>query len=612
MIRFTNVTYKNFLGSGDIETTIGLDDSRTTILIGKSGAGKSTLLDAISFALYNKPFRNINKKFLVNSVNGKDCSVTITFQIGSKTYKVVRGIKPNVFEIWENGGLINQEAAVKDYQLFLEKNILQINHKAFVQIVVLGASNFTPFMQLTPSDRRLIIEELLDIQIFSAMSQLHKVKMSTTKTEISHVERQIELLQEKIHYQKKHIETLSNGHKQKIEEKNKQIEEQKKSIENKKEEIKQREVSIKETQEGFDKIHQLKEELAKAVLAIQDVDDEIVKCDKILRETSKIEGQLEIQRKGHKKHLDFYEKNHTCPTCTQEIELNFKTKIIEENLSSLADLEAQEKILQEKKKEFENKKTELSESQKKKKTITTEINNTEKKLLMMEKDVEKQNSFVDRLKEEIEYITNQIAKIKEEIKELNVEPETGEEVEKLKKYESQLDEFEKQKKELYIQKEVQENAALVLKDTGVKSRIISEYIPIINKSVNHFLQSMSFSITFMLDENFDELIRTRGRDAFKYENFSEGERQRLDLAILFTWRLVAKGKNSINTNLLVMDEVVDSYLDTAATENVLSIFNTELFAGTNIFVISHKESITDLFDRTIKFQKIQGFSRVVE
>lgn len=570
MIIFKTIRWKNLLSTGNNFTEIKLNEKHSTILLGQSGSGKSTLLDAIAFSLFNRPFRNINKNQLVNMVNGKNCLVEVEFSIGSQNYMVRRGIKPTVFEIYCDDVLVNQDSHSKDYQQYLERNILKFNFKAFTQIIVLGASNFTPFMQLKPADRRVIIEGLLDIEIFSVMNTLLKQRASSLKQSINDNEFASSIVKEKISIQEKYISDISKDKEEKIKENLASIEKHKTDIQKIRVDNDQHRASIVALQEKIDF-----------------KDDLLMQIDKIRDIKSKLDSNV----KKTKREITFYEENHSCPTCSQDIpdsfklvEIEKKTNKITEWQTGLADAEtALSRFI-----------TRMEEV----KSIEDEIDKINYQIGKNESVISGINQFIKKLAQETLDLKEQQATPKDKNEELQRLTEDG------LRLESEREQFS-------IQKNVQDLATMLLKDNGVKARIIKQYLPLINKHTNVFLNAMNFFVSFHIDEEFNEMIKSRGRDDFSYENFSEGEKQRIDLALLFTWRTIAKMKNSVNTNLLIMDEVLDSYLDTSATENVLALLNSDMFRDTNIFVISHKETISDKFQKTIRFTKNKNFSSLV-
>ena len=568
MILFSKVRYKNFLSTGNYFTEINLNTNATTLVIGENGAGKSTFLDAITFGLFGKPFRSVNKPQLVNSINDRDCVVEVEFSISSKKYKIIRGIKPNLFEIYCDGELLNQDAKAKDYQDQLEKLILKMNYKSFTQIVILGSTNFTPFMQLSAADRRSVIEDLLDIQIFSAMNVVVKHKLNTYKSEATQLKIQIDATKGKIELHKKHLDELKKNTKEIVEAKKQEFEENSKTLQQLQVELTQKEKQIDD-------------------LIFLTADEEFTtkRFNKLNQLEAKIDGNIQKLERD----IEFYSVNSTCPTCDQVI--NNK----EEKVHSCT-----------------NKITELNEGLTKLKeesdAVLQRINTiktTQKELKVLEQDLV-------RITTHRKQVRSYIAKIQEEIDVIESKPAMSDEFKAQSK--TLLNELQAYNDKRKAASEAITNydiIAQLLKDGGIKSKIIKQYIPIINKLVNKYLASMDFFVNFNLDEEFKESIKSRHRDDFSYENFSEGEKKRIDLALLFTWRAVAKLKNSANTNLLIFDEVFDGSLDTNGTEEFLKLINM-FNDGTNIFVISHRgDVLADKFKHTIKFAKIKNFSQMV-
>ena len=570
MIKFQTIRWKNLLSTGNSFTEIKLDKSTNTLIVGSNGAGKSTILDALCFGLFGKPFRKINKPNLVNSINNSNTVVEVEFSIGKKNYKVIRGIKPNVFEILCNGTLVNQDAKSKDYQDFLEKTILKFNYKSFTQIVILGSASFVPFMQLSPADRRTIIEELLDIQIFTSMNGLIKERMAGIKEESSKNKYAMELASEKIKMQKQNIDE----HKKNNED----------EIEKKKSEIVTNEEYIVKINKDIGLIQKHIDALTKK---IQDKSSIESKSKKLVQ----LEAKLETNIKKVEKDIAFYHDNDNCPTCKQTIDGDFKQIQVTESESKAS---LQKKALKELNSEYEKMQTRLNQIVEVSKHIT-EHNN----------EIVKHNSTLTS-------INSYVAKLNKEIVELsNKKQNLTEENHKLKELKTELASLIKTQEELSIEKHYHEYAASLLKDNGIKTRIIKQYLPIINKLVNKYLKAMDFFVNFNLNENFEETIKSRYRDEFSYSNFSEGEKMRIDLALLFTWRQVAKMKNSTNTNLLILDEVFDSSLDTVGTDEFLKLIH-EMGTDTNIFVISHKgDQLFEKFRSIIKFRKVNNFSQVI-
>jgi DNA repair exonuclease SbcCD ATPase subunit len=570
MINFQCVRYKNFLSSGDNFTEIPLNIHKHTLVIGQNGSGKSTLLDAISFALFGKAHRNINKPQLVNSVNAKKCLVEVEFTIGSKSYKVVRGIKPGKFEIYVDGTLLNQNSHAKEYQKILESNILKLNHQTFHQVVVLGSSSFTPFMQLGAWHRRQVIEDLLDINVFTKMNILLKEKNGVLREKINQVSHAIEINETKIEAQKKYIRDvakLNNDSK-------KQFEDQ---IEKKKMEIKKLQGENKDLSVAHETLTQgLAESMSAARNLVFDLKAQ--------------ESEVKTHITNLVKDAKFYENHSNCPTCEQDIDEELKERKLEEAKVKAGELQHN-----------------LAE-------VTTKQGVAEQDLEEWEaqaREATKLNHKQFDNNERIEHVEIEIESLEWEIEFLT---EKGSDLAKANDdYDALMKEFH----ELVGQKATHNdqyayNTVILemLKDTGIKTKIIKQYLPAINKLVNQFLQILDFYVHFNLDESFNETIRSRHRDAFSYDSFSEGEKQRIDLALLFTWRQIAKMKNSIATNLLILDETFDSSLDEAGIENLMKILHT-LGEDTNVFVISHKGEVLDgKFEAKIEFEKHKNFSRM--
>ncbi len=570
MIIFKKISWKNFLSTGNTPTVIELDKCSTTILVGESGSGKSTLLDAITFGLFNKPFRNIIKNNMINSINQKDCLVEVEFDIGSKEYLVRRGIKPNIFEIYCDGELINQDSSARDYQIYLEKQILKFNCRSFTQIIVLGASNFTPFMLLKPVDRRLIIEELLDIQIFSVMNTLLKQAMANNKTAIHENENLISLMVEKIKVHEKYIGDLEKDNQEHIHDAENKIAGNHQQISRIESEIEEIKLKISEQKE---------------LVAFE------IEVNAKLKQLLELESKLENKSRKEKKEIEFYKKNDDCPTCKQHLDDLFKNSEIEKKTQLLEEIESGMLKI-----------TENVQRLEEKKLVANQIN---KKIESFEVDIAKKNSSIMAIKTFIRKLEREVDDLKKP------KNKVAEEMDVLSGFKSEIDNLERQKEQLIKERNLQDLANALLKDTGVKARIIKQYLPLINKYTNKYLNDMSFFVTFSMNENFEEAIKARGRDDYSYGNFSDGEKQRLDLALLFTWREIAKVKNSINTNLLILDEIADSYLDLESTENILQLLTSDIFRGMNIIVISHKNTIADKFQRVLRFKKEKNFSRIL-
>jgi DNA repair exonuclease SbcCD ATPase subunit len=568
VINFSVVRYKNFLSTGNLFTEIPLIENPTTLIVGENGAGKSTFLDAITFALFGKPFRNINKPQLINSINEKDCVVEIEFTIGKKSYKIIRGIKPNIFEIHCDGDLLNQDAKSKDYQDHLEKNILKMNYKSFTQIVILGSTNFTPFMQLSAADRRTVIEDLLDIQIFSAMNQVVKSKIHLYKDEAAQLKIQIDNTKDKIELHKKHLEELKKNSKE--------------IVDAKKTEVKENTASLSEFENEATDIETKIENLS---IEVSEDDTVTKKFNKLNQLEAKIEGNIQKLEKD----IEFYSVNSTCPTCDQAINnkeekvhtCNTKISELNEGLNKLK--EESDAVLH---------------------RINT-IKTTQKQLKLLEQDLVRINTSRKQVR-------NYITKLEKEIEEIESKPAMSDQFKAQSKILlNDLQAFNEKRKTVSEQLQNYDIVAQLLKDGGIKSKIIKQYVPVINKLVNKYLAAMDFFVNFNIDEEFKETIKSRHRDDFSYENFSEGEKKRIDLALLFTWRSVAKLKNSVNTNLLIFDEVFDGSLDINGTEEFMKLINM-MNEGTNIFVITHKsDQMVDKFKNTIRFAKVKNFSQMV-
>ena len=570
MIIFKKVRWTNFLSTGNNPVEILLDKSTTSLIIGENGSGKSTILDALCFALYGKPFRNINKPQLVNSTNERGTLVELEFSIGNNFYQVSRGIKPNIFEIKCNQKLINQDSHSRDYQEYLEKTILQFNYKSFTQVVILGSASFTPFMQLKLTDRRTIIESLLDIQIFSLMNNLLKERVSENKNEIDGLAIQKDKVNHQIDVQNEYITSLEKDNQKLIEENQKKIDDSNIQIEtyNKDNEIIQQSTnSLIESVKDSNKINTRKKKLD------------------ILKE----KVQDSIQSKEHEIH--FYEENTDCPTCKQSIDELFRSE------------------------QIKTKKNKVDDQQSGLKELITELETTQIKIDEISIQLEQISEFQSKISKNtnsILGIQKYIEKIKVELSKLSLTGNIKEQRKKLADYQNNLNKYEEEVKGLFTVKEIHEVATSLLKDGGIKSRIIKTYLPIINTYIQRNLTALDFYVSFNLDENFNETIKSRFRDDFTYSSFSEGEKMRIDLALLFAWRQVAKIKNSMNTNLLILDEVFDSSLDAAGTDEFLKLING-LDKNINTFVISHKgESLYEKFKHMIKFEKKNYFSRIVD
>ena len=570
MILFRYVRWKNLLSTGNYFTEINLSGNTNTLVVGENGSGKSTMLDALCFALFGKPFRDINKPQLLNSINNKDCVVEVEFDTGNKAYKIIRGIKPNVFEIYCNGELVNQDAAVRDYQEYLEKFILKLNYKSFTQIVILGSASFTPFMQLKSADRREIIEDLLDIQIFSTMNSLVKDRLSNNKDLIAHKKHEIDLATQKYDMQKKHIDELKQNNEDKVKEYETEI------------------------QCNSDTVSSLLANVTILTTEVETLQNSVavkIETEAKVKTITKLESQIESNLSKFRKDIGFFQSHDNCPTCRQTIAMEFKEEELT-NLSTkvtecehgLTQLEQKLNAEQEKLNDIAEKQKELQRKQVEIATINTTITET--------------NKMVSRLQKLVEELKNSKTVSDKEEQELNV-------------IKGELTELKDNLRVLIDERTYYEVAGNLLKDTGIKTKIVKQYLPVINKLVNKYLASLDFFVNFNLDESFKETIKSRHRDEFTYNNFSEGEKQRIDMALMLTWRAVAKLKNSSNTNLLILDETFDSSLDANGTEELMKILH--MLEGVNLFVISHKGDILqDKFANVIRFAKEKNFSRIMK
>lgn len=567
MITFHSLRYRNFLSTGDNFTELNLMETPTTLVVGQNGSGKSTMLDALSFVLFGKAHRNINKAQLINSVNNKGTVVEVEFTVAGSTYKIVRGLKPAKFEIWQGDTMINQDSHAKEYQKILEQNILKLNHKTFHQIVVLGSSSFIPFMQLPASTRREVIEDLLDINVFSKMNTILKEKTSLLKESISGNNHELQLVQTRIDSQKRHLCELTK-------------------------------ISESAKQDKLNLIREEETELARLNTQVISWEDSVLSdlqtrqsaLDTKINEIGKYVFQFNSKQKASNKEILFYEDNEDCPTCQQAIESSFRMDKVQNAKDKWDELE-------EARQQCEHQIGKLTD---------------DKQILQTSIDTEiEQRNKINTIKEKITWTQRRIVTLQSELSQL----ETG--VHSLSEARDTLSSEENKKSvltderlELAEQREYNNVITELLKDTGIKTKIIKQYLPVINQLTNQYLQVLDFYVHFDLDEAFKETIRSRHRDAFSYDSFSEGEKQRIDLALLFTWRQVAKMKNSIATNLLILDETFDSSLDADGVENLLKILDT-IDNDTNVFIISHKGELLDnKFDRKIEFIKHKNFSKV--
>jgi DNA repair exonuclease SbcCD ATPase subunit len=567
MIVFKSVQWKNFLSTGNSPNKVLLNKSQTTLIIGKNGEGKSTILDALCFSLFGKPFRNINKGQLVNSINGKGCSVEVEFDINGKEYKIVRGIKPNVFEIWQDGEMINQDAASRDYQKILEQQILKLNYKTFTQVVILGSASFVPFMQLPTTQRREVIEDILDIRIFSTMNSLLKEKVQETKDAIAKVENEISTAKTKVDAQTQLIKTINEAKTSAIETIATKIAANNTEIQSAEGEI---ELILSE-------INTLKASINDKETITEDIDKAKSIRSKLLQKIETCEHNTE-----------FFSEHDVCPSCNQDIAEEYKQTIVQ-------DLN----------KKLEDNNSKIGELE----TVLTKLNSQLSKITEIQSQITDKNIELSTRNSTITLLNKQIKEMQVEIESAKTDTTNiDEEKAKLKELATEAITKIHTKTTLQEQRNLEEVANILLKDTGIKTAIIREYLPIMNKLINKYLQAMDAYIHFELDEAFNESVKSRFRDDFTYASFSEGEKMRIDLAILFTWRQIAKMKNSVNTNLLLLDEIFDSSLDTAGTDYFLNLMN-QFGENTNIFVISHKgDQLFDKFRSVIRFEKRNDFS----
>ena len=570
MIIFRAVRWKNLLSTGNYFTEIKLDSNANTLVVGENGSGKSTMLDALCFGLFGKAFRNVNKPQLINSINGKDCVVEIELDCNNKSYKIIRGIKPNVFEIYQNGDLLNQDAAIRDYQEYLEKFILKMNYKSFTQIVILGSASFVPFMQLSTSDRRNIIEDLLDIQIFSTMNSLVKDKLSTNKDATGTKKYDIDLTKQKYDLEKKHVDELKQNNDEKVKEYESEI------------------LSSNQT------IQALHAEIANASGQVEVYSTDVAlqtETESKVKKLGKLESQIESNLSKFQKDISFFQHNDDCPTCRQSIATEFKEGQIQSLQTKTTQCEVGLKDLEAKLLDEQAKLNKIAETQKAIQKLQIQIATKNTSILEV-------NKYIVKIDKEI--LALKATKGSTQLQETQ-----------LLELANQLTQLESDLKLLIEEKTYYETATSLLRDTGIKTKIIKQYLPIINKLVNKYLSSLDFFVNFNLDESFKETIKSRHRDDFSYHNFSEGEKQRIDMALMLTWRAVAKLKNSSNTNLLILDETFDSSLDTTGTEELMKILH--MLEGVNLFVISHKGDILqDKFLNVIRFGKEKNFSRILK
>ncbi len=568
MITFEKIRWKNFLSTGNHYTNIQFNNHATTLIVGTNGAGKSTVLDALTFSLFGKPFRKINKGQLINSSNEKDCKVEVDFSIGDIEWKVVRGIKPNTFEIWKDGNCLDQFSNANDQQKWLEQNVLKMNYKSFTQIVILGSTNFVPFMQLTATHRREVIEDLLDIKIFSSMNNLIRDKIKLVRDEIRTLDLKKESLNDKVEMQTNWIKELESQSKGRIEDNQKKI------------------TTLFSESDNYLSVN---EQLENDVSDLTKQQEEVTGATEKLRELGNLKGKISNKVATITKEHKFFTKNTVCPTCTQTINEDFRINKINDAQTKAKELQSGYKELEQAIKEEEEREHHFT-------TLSKEITN-------LTHGISKNNTRISGCQRQIRDLESEIQTLTDQLANRNTEHE------KLESFQIKLAEtYEALASEKETIQYHNFNYGL-LKDGGVKSKIIKKYLPLINQQVNRYLQMMDFYINFTLDEEFNETIQSPIHDNFSYCSFSEGEKMRIDLALLFTWREVARFKNSVNTNLLIMDEVFDSSLDGFGTEEFLKIIRF-VIKDANVFVISHKTGMDDRFDSVLRFEKVKGFSRL--
>ena len=570
MIIFKTLEWKNFLSTGNSPNKIFLNKSQSTLVIGRNGEGKSTMLDALTFALFGKPFRNINKPQLINSINGKNCVVEIEFDIGTNEYKVIRGMKPNVFEIWLNGTKVNQDAAAKDYQNTLEQQILRLNYKTFTQVVILGSASFVPFMQLPAWQRREVIEDILDIRIFSTMNTILKERINENKDELTAIDNKITIAKNNVEVQKKLIGTLVSSKKEQVDQIRKQISDN------------EAEMSANNARWEV-----LNDQMTQIMIDAENAKE----LEQLINAAVKAKSKFVHTKEQTEENLAFFTGNEVCPSCSQGIPHEHKTDIITRLTQDISEIDSNLVILEDAYDKLIERQKNLDKVNKELLALNVQCNAAHSANVMLSKQNKKLESDIESMKQDTTNIDEEKKKLKDIADEALV--------------------LIDKKNQLYQEKQIHEVSAILLKDTGIKTAIIKEYLPVMNKFINGYLTAMDFYVHFELDEAFNEVIKSRFRDEFTYASFSEGEKMRIDLAILFTWRQIAKMKNSVNTNLLILDEIFDSSLDNSGTDYFLSVMNA-LGDKSNVFVISHKgDQLFDKFHSAIRFEKKNDFSTIV-
>ena len=569
MIIFQTLSWKNFLSTGNYKTTVDFTRHDNSLISGENGAGKSTMLDALTFALFGKSFRGINLTQLPNSINEKDCEVEITFSIGNENYKVFRSLKPKKFEIYKNGELLDQDAKARDYQKILEEQILKMSYKSFCQVVILGSSNYVPFMQLSASDRRLVVENLLDIDVFSVMNTLVRARLQMTKEYVKDIDTKIEIAKSKVDEKQKLIQTLEKKSSDSVEKYQLEVEESQNQIKELEKDVKQQQKVVD------DLLNQIKDSDSVPTLLLQMESDF---------------KQLQSEIKSIEKTVKFYEENDICPSCKQDIQEHHKKCVFEENEKKHRSLSTSAESVAENIESVEKRLSDIN-------AILGSVNNFERQIAGKQNQISASNQYIDKMKKNIESVLTEGTEVQETKDELNQILGEGKQ-------------YVERRKELIEDKHYLGIASTLLKDSDIKAKIIKHYLPIMNKLINKYLADMDFFCQFNLDENFNETIKSRHRDEFTYHSFSEGERLRIDLSLLLAWREIARLKNSVNCNLLILDEVFDSSLDSVGTEEFLKLLTT-FGSRANIFVISHKsDTMTDKFQNHIVFEKKNNFSRI--
>jgi len=569
LIIFQTLSWKNFLSTGNYKTIVDFTRHDNTLISGENGAGKSTMLDALTFALFGKSFRGINIPQLPNSINEKDCEVEMTFSIGNEDYRVFRSLKPKKFEIYKNGEMLDQDAKAKDYQRILEEQILKMSYKSFCQVVILGSSNYVPFMQLSAADRRLVVENLLDIDVFSVMNTLVRARLQMTKEYVKDIDTKIEIAKSKVDEKQKLIDTLEKKSSESVDKYRAEVKESQKQIEELEKEIQEQQTNLN------------------ALLGAVEDRNEVPKS---LIKMESLETQLKNKIKNIEKNAKFYEVNDTCPSCKQDIEEHHKKSVWEEMSDEQDEIEV---AINELRETITNTETRLNEIN----AVLQDVHSTEKVISAKQSQVSASSQYINKMQNNIESVLGEGTEVQETKDELNQLLGEGKN-------------HVERRKELVEDKHYLAIASTLLKDSGIKAKIIKHYLPIMNKLINKYLADMDFFCQFNLDENFGETIKSRHRDEFTYHSFSEGERLRIDLSLLLAWREIARLKNSVNCNLLILDEVFDSSLDAVGTEEFLKLL-TSFGSRANIFVISHKsDTMTDKFQNHIVFEKKNNFSRI--